>query len=160
MEDRNEKNETKGIWRTKGKSQDEVRSQDQLETYLQVANPGIRIFLIAVLILLGGFLIWSIFGNIEDSLKVSLVYRESTAEGNLNATAYLSEKDVHEVQKGMKVRTANNTGVVISVSGESVVFHDRELYPVAISLNSGSKKRDHDGVIIIKDFRPIELVFN
>ena len=160
MEERNGKKETKGIWRTKGRSQDEVRSQDQLETYLQVANPGFRIFLTAVMILLGGFLIWAIFGNIEASMKISLIYQDSMVDDNLHATAYLSEEQVGLVKNGMKVRTENNTGVVISVSGTATNFHDNEYYPVAISFNSGSKEQDHDGVIILKDFRPIELVFN
>jgi hypothetical protein len=160
MEEKNGKKETKDIWRIKERSQDEVKSQDQLETYLQVANPGIRIFLAAVLILLGGFLLWAIFGNIEDSIKITLVYKDSAADESLRATAYMSEKDVSLVTNGMKVRTDNNTGVVISISGTPAIFHDEELYPVAIIFNSGSKERDHDGVIILKDFRPIELVFN
>ncbi len=160
MEEKNEKREMQGIWRTKGRSQDEVRSQDQLETYLQVANPGIRIFLTAVLLLLGGFLLWAVFGNIEDSMKISLVYKDSAVGEGLHATAYLSEEDAARVIKGMKVRTENNTGVVISVSQKAVLFNDQELYPVSISLNSGSQKRDHDGVIILKEFRPIEFVFN
>lgn len=47
------------------KSMDRVSSPEQLNDYIRVTSPGVWLFLIALLLLLAGFIIWTAFGRLD-----------------------------------------------------------------------------------------------
>ena len=47
------------------KSMDRVSSPEQLNDYIRVTSPGVWLFLIALLLLLAGFIIWAAFGRLD-----------------------------------------------------------------------------------------------
>ena len=47
------------------KSLERVSSPEQMDEYIKVITPSVWIALIALVVLLAGFLIWSIFGTME-----------------------------------------------------------------------------------------------
>ena len=47
------------------KSMDRVSTPEQLNDYIRVSSPGVWILLAALLLLLAGFIIWSIFGRLD-----------------------------------------------------------------------------------------------
>ncbi len=47
------------------KSMEKVASPEQLDAYIRVASPGVWIFFAALVLLLLGFLVWSVFGRID-----------------------------------------------------------------------------------------------
>lgn len=47
------------------KSIDRINSPEQLDSYIRVTTPSVWIILIALIVLLLGFLAWSIFGKVE-----------------------------------------------------------------------------------------------
>ena len=47
------------------KSLDRVSSPEQLDAYMKVSSPGIWMILGAVIILLAGVFVWSVFGRLE-----------------------------------------------------------------------------------------------
>ena len=47
------------------KSMDKVTGPESLNDYVRVTSPSVWIALLAILVLLAGFLTWSIFGRIE-----------------------------------------------------------------------------------------------
>ena len=59
MSDRETKN---GIFREK--SLDRVSSPEQLNDYIRVTTPSVWIVLVALVLLLAGMLVWSIFGSV------------------------------------------------------------------------------------------------
>ena len=47
------------------KSMDRVSSPEQLNDYIRVTTPSVWVVLIALVLLLAGMLVWSIFGTVE-----------------------------------------------------------------------------------------------
>ena len=47
------------------KSLERVSSPEQMDEYIRVTTPSVWVALIALAVLLAGFLIWSIFGTME-----------------------------------------------------------------------------------------------
>lgn len=47
------------------KSLDRVSSPEQLNDYIRVTKPSVWLVLLALIVLLAGLLIWSIFGTVE-----------------------------------------------------------------------------------------------
>ena len=136
-----------------------VNSPERLQTYLQVATPRVIFFISAVTILLLGAVVWMIFGKIETTLDVTIVYA-STQDKNHVAVTYLNAEDRKKVEEGMKVRTNSLRGEVLSVSNETKSFHDQELYPVYISMEGLAGTKDVHGEIILADIDPYKLIFN
>lgn len=59
----------------RNKTVESVQSPEVLDSYLRVTTPGVWIFLAAVVCLLAGVIVWSIFGTIESKVNVA-VYNE------------------------------------------------------------------------------------
>ena len=57
--------EQKGSSIFRKKSMDRVSSPEALNDYIRVTTPSVWIVLIALVLLLAGMLIWSIFGTVE-----------------------------------------------------------------------------------------------
>ncbi|MBO4396823.1 MAG: hypothetical protein J5819_10825 [Eubacterium sp.] len=47
------------------KSMDRISSPEQLDDYIRVTSPSVWLVLIAMILLLSGTLVWSIFGTVE-----------------------------------------------------------------------------------------------
>lgn len=58
-----EKESKNSIFREK--SMDRVSGPESLNDYIRVTSPSVWIALLSLLILLSGFLVWSVFGRIE-----------------------------------------------------------------------------------------------
>lgn len=131
-----------------------VESQEQLRTYLQIANAGTVFLFIGVLILLAGFIVWAVFGKIESSLPVTIVYE------NGQAIAYVTEEDRKQIQMGMEVRTGAGSGTVISVSETSDGKFNGALYPVYLLMHDEGQTQDNTGRIILFSISPIKYLIN
>ena len=78
------------------KSLDRVSSPEDLNTYIRVANPGIWILLIAIIVLLVGALIWGAVVSFETkTVDAAAVVR------NGRVSLYLTEESRGEVKEGM-----------------------------------------------------------
>ena len=58
-----EQQENGGIFRQK--SMDRISSPEQLNDYIRVTTPSVWIVLAALVLLLVGMLVWSVFGKVE-----------------------------------------------------------------------------------------------
>ena len=47
------------------KCMDRVSSPEQLNDYIHVSSPGVWLLLAAILLLLAGFIVWSVFGRLD-----------------------------------------------------------------------------------------------
>lgn len=164
---------------------DRVLSPDNLNHTLQVAAPGMIFVIVIILILMVGFFVWAIFGNVERSIGVHLFYKgdsQTYQEGqgealsdediatleedlqNVSALgpnlcmALVEEKDVSQVENDMKVRTDSWTGSIVSVSESPVQLHSSRLYPVFVSYPLNTETKETDAEIILEEFKPISYL--
>ena len=97
------------------KSLDKVKSPDNLNEYIRVSNPGVWMLLVAIIVLLVGFCIWGVFGQLQ-----TVVSADAHCEDG-SVTCFISEKDSTLVRPGMPVTIAGHTGTVAEIeirSGE------------------------------------------
>lgn len=94
----------KDIYRKK--SIERVSSPEQLNSYIKVCTPTLWVVLSAVILLLCGVIVWSIFGKLDTTIKTVAVVE------NGKMTVYFKTEDIESV-KG-KVITINQTDYLVS----------------------------------------------
>ncbi len=100
------------IFRTS--SLDMVSSPEQLNDYIKVSRPGVWLVLAAVIVLIIGGCVWGIFGTITTTRDVVTVVQGG------DATCYVSIEDAKNIAPGMEINVGDSTGVIVSVSTESM----------------------------------------
>lgn len=130
------------------KSLEKIKSPENLDDYIQVANPGVWLLLISVIILLAGAVVWGIFGHIDSAVDATV-----RAESGL-LVCTVAEESVSSVQEGMTVSFGEYAAVINEIrrEGESYVC----------SLSSGQSIPDgfYDGRIVIGSIKPLSFILN
>ena len=80
------------------KSLKRIKSPENLNEYIKVANPGMWLGLGAIVCFLLGVLAWSAVARLDTLVRGSVVVENGTA------VCYVKDSDVEEVEAGMKVR--------------------------------------------------------
>ena len=122
------------------KSLNRIKSPEDLNDYVRVANPGVWMVLAAVVILLVGVCIWGTFGRIETKVPAHLV-----AE---NGAVVCTVENADKIEAGMTVEVNDTEGKVVNADNGKVA--------VEISLPDGT----YEGSIITESIKPISFVFN
>lgn len=125
------------------KSLDKIKSPEQLNDYVRVANPGVWLLLCAVVVLLIGFCVWGIFGQIKTTVPAQI----TVDSGKIICTV---DGDIDKIEAGMTVEVGDTNGVVKSVDAES------GLVEIDISLSNGV----YEGEIVTENIAPLSFVFN
>ena len=123
------------------KSLNRVKSPEDLNDYVRVANPGVWMVLAAVVVLLIGVCVWGILGRIETKVPAHL----TADNGAVVCTVESADKD--KIKSGMTVEAGSAKGKVISADKDIVV---------EISLPDGT----YDASIITESLKPLSFVFN
>lgn len=87
--------ERSGIFRQK--SLESISSPEELHDYVRVTNPGVWLVLSAIIILLAGFIVWGIYGEIETVVDAVCITENDVT------VCYVSEENVKDVRAGMTV---------------------------------------------------------
>lgn len=87
-----------------------VKSPDNLNEYIHVANPGVWVLLAAVIVLLTGLCVWGIFGQLSTEVKSNAQIKDGIA------TCYLQYDEAIEVQIGMNATIDGHYGTVTELS--------------------------------------------
>ena len=130
------------------KSLDRINKVENLDEYIRVANPGVWLLLISVLVLLAGALIWGIFGHVDSSLPVSI-----TAENGSISCFVPGDKNIVP-EKGMTVEVNGSQGVVQSVSQVSGG------YECVIGSDAKLTNGAYDGKLVYESIKPISFILN
>lgn len=125
------------------KSLDKIKSPEQLNDYVRVANPGVWLILCAIIVLLVGFCVWGIFGQIKTTVPAQI----TVDDGRIVCTAPGS---IGKIKAGMAVEAGDAKGTVKSVDAAN------GLVEIEISLADGV----YEGEIVTEDIAPISFVFN
>ncbi len=147
---------------------DRVNSPEQLNEYIRVTNIGVWLVLAAIVVLLVGVLIWSVWGTLETTIDTGMVVEENTA------VCYVSADDAAKLEAGMSVSAENMTGSIKNVISTPVQvdgsFSDYILYLTGFAKGdfcyavevdmSGVPDGVYAAVITVDSTHPISFVTN
>lgn len=93
---------------------DRLKSPEQLNEYIRVANPGVWLILGAIILLLVGVIVWGIFGSIPSTVKTGALVQNGTA------ICCVGEADAAGLKPGSSVQIDGVQGTVTAVSAQPV----------------------------------------
>lgn len=149
------------------KSLERVSSPEQLNDYIKVSSPGIWLILGAVIVLLAGVFVWSVFGRLETVKDAVVVGKDGMA------VCWIRADDADSVSQGMTV-DVNGTdfqiGTVSEFPTDAGEALDKETLLVsglnsqdmlyAASLSGSLPDGVYEGTIVIEQIAPISFLLN
>ena len=126
---------------------DRISSPEQLQDYMRVTSPGVWMVLAAVIVLLTGFLVLSIFGRLESTYTTVAKVQDG------KAVMLVEGEAAYEVGEGMTLRIKNVEGILEDVYW---VEYDTSEAVAQIGLPDGT----YDAVIVLETFSPIRFLTN
>lgn len=146
-------------------SVDRLRSPEQLNEYIRVARPGVWLILSAIILLLVGVIVWSIFGTVVTTIQTGVLVSED------GTVCFVKAEDASMLNEGMTVTIAGNiTGTLKSISQEPMLAEEdtyilqiSDIYAgdyfleVAVEVE-GLEEGIYIGKIIVETIRPITFV--
>lgn len=150
------------------KNLERLESPEQLNDYLKVTSPGVWMILSAVILLLIGVFIWSVFGKIEATTQAAVVTENGGSTCIVPASAIKGvlqyrtvkidgeEKElVPDVLEPEVIKESTNVYVMIT-GGLKV---GDIVYPIELAQPLGTDGIA-SGTLVTEELSPIELFFN
>ena len=149
------------------KSIDRVSSPEQLDAYIQVANPGVWLVLIAIAVLLVGVCVWGILGRLDTTVNAVAVCENGAV------TLYVKDEDGNGVRAGMEVRIGEDTAAVTAISPMPIKAQTElsdyachmgsfgaEDWVYAVRTDANLPDGVHSAKIIVESVSPMSFVVN
>lgn len=151
------------------KTVDKLNAPDQLDNYTKGAHPSLWIFLVAMLCIVSGFAIWSLFGEVQVCVYGSALVQEEQAKIVLKA------KDAERVDIGQVLAVNETESTVKNKEAESFkiteeIYDDNKyLFEIGnfvvgdwitivyadVKISNGS----YTSYVIVENIRPIHYIF-
>lgn len=93
-----------------------VSSPEQLNDYIKVSHPGVWLILAAVALLLAGFVVWGVFGELTTVRDAVAVVE------NGRANCYMTPAAAEVLTEGQPVRLADAEGTVTDIAAMPVAL--------------------------------------
>ncbi len=129
------------------KSIDRISSPDQLQDYMRVTNPGVWMVLAAVIVLLAGIFVVTVFGRLESTYTA----RAKIQDGK--AVLLIEGEAADEVDEGMTLRIKNEQAKIEDVYW---VTQDAVEAVARIDLPDGN----YDAEVVMEVISPISFLTN
>ena len=129
------------------KSIDRISSPDQLQDYMRVTNPGVWMVLAAVIVLLAGIFVATVFGRLESTYTA----RAKIQDGK--AVLLIEGEAADEVDEGMTLRIKNEQAKIEDVYW---VTQDAVEAVARIDLSDGN----YDAEVVMEVISPISFLTN
>ena len=129
------------------KSIDRISSPDQLQDYMRVTNPGVWMVLAAVIVLLAGMFVATVFGRLESTYTA----RAKIQDGK--AVLLIEGEAADEVDEGMTLRIKNEQAKIEDVYW---VTQDAVEAVARIDLPDGN----YDAEVVMEVISPISFLTN
>ena len=71
------------------KNLEQISSPDHLAEYLHVTGPGVWLVLVSIVLILGGMIVWGIFGKLVTNVTAPAIVRDNTI------SCYIRENDIN-----------------------------------------------------------------
>lgn len=155
-----------GLFRKK--SMDRISSPEALHDYMRVTSPRLWMILAAIVLLLGGFIVYASTAKMENIIPIRVTVEtvrmsaEATGDEERDVAVVYSmvPKDQAEsIKTGMQLRIMNNTGRVNWITTaedakeSSIVF---EMDPLNYPLKDG----EYDAELVLESTTPISFLWN
>ena len=127
------------------KSIDRISSPDQLQDYMRVTNPGVWMVLAAVIVLLAGIFVVTVFGRLESTYTA----RAKIQDGK--AVLLIEGEAADEVDEGMTLRIKNEQAKIEDVYW---VTQDAVEAVARIDLPDGN----YDAEVVMEVISPISFL--
>jgi len=148
------------------KTVESVQSPEVLDSYLRVTTPGVWIFLAAVVCLLAGVIVWSIFGTIESKVNVAVCHEDGKAYCVVPYASFEQITKTGAVTVDGKTYALDDKQYTQDVAGDStdprilvVGGFKKGDYVVYITLKEKpSKEGVFAGTVVTETIKPITLL--
>lgn len=131
------------------KSLEKVKSPENLDDYIRVANPGVWLLLISVVFLLAGACVWGALGHIDSTVPASVRVKDS------EAVCYIAEEDMSSVRVGLAVKFADDEAYITDI-GEK----EEGGYSCALSAEDCPADGFYEGKVVIESIKPLSFILN
>ncbi len=128
------------------KSLEKIKSPENLQEYLRVANPAVWMLLAAIILLLVGACIWGFYGRAE-----TVVSAEATAENGI-VTCFVADESV---EAGMPLRLEELTGQEFTV--DTV---EESVGGLAVTAQCDVPDGRYTAQIVTESLKPLSFLFN
>ena len=125
------------------KTLDRISSPEKLTDYLRVTNPGIWIFLAAVIVLLAGIFVWSMVGTLETTAQAWVITE--------NHVAQFIPAGAETLAVGMPLRVAGQEALILTTDTDA---YGRPYGTAELNLPDGA----YDGVVVTEAVHPIQFL--
>ncbi len=127
----------------RAKTIERISSPEKLTDYLKVTNPGIWVVLGAVVLLLGGLLIWASVGTLNTTADIKVIVEDHTAK-------VVTEGD-GELKEGMPFTLLSNEYFIAATAEDEY----GRVYGISeLALPDGV----YEGTAVIEQVRPIDFL--
>ena len=125
------------------KALERISSPDQLTDYLHVTTPGIWVVLAAVILLLGGLLVWASVGTLQTREEVRVMVQDHVAR--------VVPAGEGIIESGMTLQVASGEFVIGSVENDA---YGRAEGVAETTLADGT----YEGQLVVETFHPIRFL--
>ena len=125
------------------KTLNHISSPEQLTDYLRVTNPGIWIFLAAVVVLLAGIFVWSTVGTLETTAAATVIVEDHVAR--------IVPAGAEALSPGMTLRVA---GQEFHIAAAETDEYGRMIGTAEAGLPDGA----YSAVVVVERTRPIDFL--
>lgn len=125
------------------KTLERISSPEKLTDYLRVTNPGIWAVLGAVILLLGGLLLWSTIGTLETKASAKVIVEHHVAIVVTDSSSAIKE--------GMPVHILAEDYLIAATSEDE---YGRVYGITEVPLPDGS----YSGTVVVEQVRPIDFL--
>ncbi len=146
------------------KTLDKITSPEQLNDYIRVSNPGVWMILLAVVILLIGVCVWSIFGHLDTKMETVGVAQ------NGKVVCYVKEADYSKIHVGMPVIIHGTEYVATEISAAPNPLDDTEVLAAgnfsanekvySVTVNATLQDGIYQVILVTQRVSPISFVLN
>lgn len=131
------------------KSLQKVKSPDNLNEYIQVANPSVWLILATIIILLIGFCSWAVFGSVKTVVKADVRCEDGTV------TCYVTENDIQKVHIGTTVQFGDYTGTITEIT-----MRDGNICACPLAVEAPIPEGMYDASITVETLHPASFLTN
>ncbi len=144
------------------KSVERISSPEELHDYMRVTSPRLWIVLVAIVVLLAGFIVYASMARMENTLPIKMELFELVDEDEgIKHTAVSSTLPYSQMgllEPGMRVRLGEEEGTVTYIytddqGNAGIIMHmDKEYLPLPSGI--------YDGVLVLESVTPISFLMN
>lgn len=149
------------------KNVDKMSSPEDLNEYVKATSPKVWIIIVAIILLLGGAIVWSVTARLSSSVSCAVVV------SNGDARCYILENSSENVDSGMTVKLMGKDYVLGSKDANPVAFDsendaylmhilnaddEQRIWTYAYTLDADAEDGIYEGKIVISSITPITFI--